>query len=103
MPLDLAGYATDLERLTHFHDVAFDVLLHRTQITQVRGLLFNTFLCEAYRDGAWKRVYRNGYLRLTIRDVPRIAGRRHVYCAGELLSPAPVGIEGGSTSRRTSA
>ena len=103
MPFDLDAYATDLERLTHFREAAFDVLLHRTRITQVRGLLFSTFLCEACQDGTWKRVYRNGYLRLTIRDVPRIAGRRHTYSAGELLSPAPVGIKGGTTSRRSSA
>ena len=81
MPFEADDYATDLERVAHFRDVAFDVLRHRTRITLVRGLLFSTFRCEAYRDGAWKRIYNNGYLRLTFRDLPWIAGRRHVYNA----------------------
>lgn len=85
MPFECAGDPTEAD-LAAFRDALFAVLRHPTRITQLRGLLFTMFRCEVHHDGAWKRVFQNGYLRLTIRDLPRIAGRRHVYSAAELVS-----------------
>lgn len=68
-----------------FQRISLEVLLHRTRITQVRGMLFCTFLCEAWHEGVWTRVYKNGYFRPTIRGLPRIVGRRHVYTADKML------------------
>lgn len=84
MPFESDSFAQDAE---HFRRVSLDVLLRRTRITQARGMLFCTFLCEALCEGVWTRVYKNGYLRLTIRDLPRIPGRRHVYTADKTLIP----------------
>jgi hypothetical protein len=76
--LELAGFDDyDALQAEFLHQVSL-ILEHPTRITQSRGILFDSFRCDARLIDRWEPISTCAALRAT-HHVPRIEGRRRVY------------------------
>jgi hypothetical protein len=84
-PFERADYTSPEEQFRHFEECIRMVLHYPTRITQRKGWLLISFICEAQTAKSWRQIGGNyGCFRLFFRG-PQIADHQHVY-----LSPALV-------------
>lgn len=62
------------------------LLTHKTRITQKKGLLFGSFVCDFNENGLWKSVGGTSYFRFGGFHPPSINGGVQEYISNAIFS-----------------